>query len=550
METRASFALIGAFTLAVLASAFLFVFWFSTNEKVSGRRTYRIIFTGSVSGLARGAQVLFNGLRVGEVTSIGLMDEDPSRVAALVDIDARTPIKGDTHAQLEFTGLTGIAAIAFTGGGVRSPALDARGPDGIAVIYGDKSDIQNLLSSVSSLSQKADGILVKIDDLLSDGDGSIKSTLKNVQVFSKALADNAGGVGDFLATAGDIGRTLKPLSVKLESLASHTDALVAAIDPLKVSSIVTKVDALVGDNSGSISETFKNAQAFTKTLADGSEAIVGAIDPAAIKSIVGNTNDLSKKLVTTTDKFATLADQASGIAGAVDPAQVKSIVGDTSSLTKKLNGTADLANTVIAAVDPAKVSALVSQSADLTLKLGATSDKIGVFATSANGVLASVDAAKVKSILSDTAEFSQKLNSTADRAKAVVDAVDPAAIKGIVNDASSITRQVNGTAGKLDTLVASAQNLIGSPESRGAIGDIADAARSIKKLADNLDSRTRDITAGITRFTGQGLRQYENLAADGRKTLDELNRTVRSLGKNPNQLIFGGKPTIPEYSAQ
>ena len=69
----------------------------------------------------------------------------------------------------------------------------------------------------------------------------------------------------------------------------------------------------------------------------------------------------------------------------------------------------------------------------------------------------------------------------------------------------------------------------------------------IRKLADNLDGRTKEITSGINRFTGPGFREYEALAADGRRTLNDLNRAVRSLERNPSQLIFGGKPTIPEY---
>lgn len=562
METRANFALIGAFTLAVLASAFLFVFWFSSFEKVGGRKTYRIVFTGSVSGLSRGAKVLFNGLPVGEVTSLGLMDEEPVnpantarseapiRVSALVDIDARTPIKNDTQAQLEFTGLTGIASIAFTGGGVSSPALDSHPADGIPIIPGDKSDIQNLLATLQSISKKADDILAKTDALLADGDGSIKSTIRNIQIFSKALADNAGGVGDFLATAGDIGRTLKPLSVRLESLAANLDNVVKAVDPVKVASIVTRVDTLVGDNADSIGETFRNAKAFTKTLADSSEAIAAAIDPNAIKSIVGNADDFSRKLVATTDKFNGLTERASAVVAAIDPAQVTSLVADSASLTKKLNGTADLANGIAAAIDPAQVGIIVGQTAELTKKLGATSDKIGSFADSANDLMAAVDQTKIRDIVSNAAETSQKLNNSADRIRAVASAVDADQVKGIVSDTASIAKQLNATSGKLDGLIASAQNLLGSPESRGTLTDIGDAAKSIKRLADNLDARTRDISAGIVRFTGQGLRQYEALATDGRKTLDEINRTVRSFSKNPSQVIFGGKPAIPEYSAQ
>ena len=646
METRANYALIGAFTLAVIASAFMFVFWFSGGEKVAGRKTYRIIFTGSVSGLSRGAQVLFNGLRVGEVTSLGLMDEDPSRVAATVDIDARTPVKTDTHAQLEFTGLTGIASIALAGGGIATTALKA-GPAGEnPVIYADKSDIANLLANVQSLTTKADSILAKADSLLGEGDGSIKQTLKNAEIFSKALADNAGGVGEFLASAGDVGRALKPLTSKLDNLTGDVDLLVKAIDPKrvagivekidtvlgdngqnvseilnntnkfsrtladnspavtefignvaelgrslkplsakidgmtdniggivkaidsqKVASIIDKVDGIVGDNAKALSETLHNAQVFSRALADSSQgitdflnamvdlskqasplavklngiadsagALVGAVDPAEVKGIVNATANLARKLNVATDS-------ASAVLAAVDATQVKGIVTDAAELARKLNAASDTANAVLAALDATQLKAIVSNTADLTKKLAVAGDSV-------NAVFGAIDGAQVKAIVTGAASLAQKLNVATDSANAVIAAVDADQIKGVVNDAAEISRKLNVSAGKIDTLIGTAQGLLGSPDTRGTLTDIADAARSIKKLADNLDVRTRDIATGITRFPSQGLRQYENLASDGRRTLDELNRTVRGLQKNPSQLIFGAKPTIPEYSGK
>ena len=41
METRANFALIGAFTLAVVFAAFAFVFWFSGSGKTAQYRDIR-----------------------------------------------------------------------------------------------------------------------------------------------------------------------------------------------------------------------------------------------------------------------------------------------------------------------------------------------------------------------------------------------------------------------------------------------------------------------------------------------------------------------------
>ncbi len=65
METRANFVLIGAFTLAAIVGAFLFIMWIAGYGTPGGRVRYQVIFNGSVSGLTEGALVLFNGLKVG-----------------------------------------------------------------------------------------------------------------------------------------------------------------------------------------------------------------------------------------------------------------------------------------------------------------------------------------------------------------------------------------------------------------------------------------------------------------------------------------------------
>ena len=63
METRANYALIGLFTLAVIAAAFGFVYWFSGGDRGQAQQTVRVVFSGSVSGLSKGSIASFNGLR-------------------------------------------------------------------------------------------------------------------------------------------------------------------------------------------------------------------------------------------------------------------------------------------------------------------------------------------------------------------------------------------------------------------------------------------------------------------------------------------------------
>ena len=335
METKANYALIGAFTLIVIVAAFGFVFWFSGGDKPANRKAYRIVFSSSVSGLSRGAYVLFNGLRVGEVTKIDLAD-NPSFVFALVELDPRTPVKTDTRARLEYQGLTGVASVALTGG---SPSAAELAPTGgaPAEIVADRSDFQNILETMQNLSGRLDKVLDKTDRLVDENAGTITSILKNVDSFSKSLADNSSGLQEFATTLAEVARSLKP---------------------------------------------------FVETL-----------------------------------------DRNSG--------NIDAIMKDTRELTARLNG------------------------------------------------------------------------------------------------ASS----------KLD-------GLIGAPGGPGLFDEVADAAKSMRQLADNLDVRTKEITGGIKQFTGPGLRQYEALAAEGRRTLEEINRAVKSLEKNPQQLIFGAKPQVPEHAGR
>jgi phospholipid/cholesterol/gamma-HCH transport system substrate-binding protein len=305
METRANYALIGVFALAVIAAAFGFVLWFSGAEKPGGRKTYKIIFNGSVSGLSDGGVVLFNGVRVGAVTKIDLLPQDPSRVDALIDVDAKVPVRADTKARLEYTGFTGVASVALTGGALDAPPLPTS-PQQPGVIVADSSEFQDLIATARRVAAQASDFFTKTNRLIDDNSASFTASVKNAEKFSDALAANSDGLKDFMGAIADVGKSIKPLTAKLDALA-----------------------------------------------------------------------------------------------------------GDADNVVK---------------------------------------------------------------------------------------------------------------------------------------GDVAAAAKSIKKAADDLDSRMKEIAANINRFSGSGLRQYEALAVDGRKTLEQFNQAIRSLENNPQQFLFGKSPQIPEYS--
>src|SRR5947207_15003093 len=116
METRAPFVVVGAFVLAAIAAVFGFVYWLHNTGGLGPRTTYQVQFDGSVPGLLVGAAVLFNGIRVGEVTDLGLAADNPRRVNATISVSSTTPVRSDSKVGLEFQGLTGVPVIALEGG--------------------------------------------------------------------------------------------------------------------------------------------------------------------------------------------------------------------------------------------------------------------------------------------------------------------------------------------------------------------------------------------------------------------------------------------------
>ena len=105
METRAPFVVVGAFVLAAIVAVFGFVYWLHNTGGLGPRTTYHLQFDGSVPGLLVGAAVLFNGIRVGEVTDLGLAPDSPRRVNATISVASTTPVRADTKVGLEFQGL-------------------------------------------------------------------------------------------------------------------------------------------------------------------------------------------------------------------------------------------------------------------------------------------------------------------------------------------------------------------------------------------------------------------------------------------------------------
>ncbi|MBL8847526.1 MAG: MCE family protein [Hyphomicrobium zavarzinii] len=191
METSARYTLIGSFVLAVTLAVFAFVYWLNNSGGLINRQSYQVRFQSSVSGLLTGSNVLFNGIRVGEVTNITLSPDAPKEVLVTIAVAPDTPIRADTVVNVDFQGLTGAPVIELTGG--------ATGAQPVAAAPGEIPLLTASEESTQSLSQSARATLNRLDKVIDDNSAALHDAIAGISTFAGVLSRNSERIDGILA---------------------------------------------------------------------------------------------------------------------------------------------------------------------------------------------------------------------------------------------------------------------------------------------------------------------------------------------------------------
>lgn len=173
MEFNARYILTAVFSLVVIFAGFMFVFWLNNAGGFSANNYYQVRFSIPVSGMAKGGNVLFNGVKVGEITKLSFSNERPSELIADISIAHNTPIREDTKAGIDYQGLTGAANILLSGGTSDAAALvpiNGKPP----LLIADPADTR-------SWTQNAGRVLQRIDNLFVDNKERFNTILAGLE---------------------------------------------------------------------------------------------------------------------------------------------------------------------------------------------------------------------------------------------------------------------------------------------------------------------------------------------------------------------------------
>ena len=473
METRANYILIGAFMVAILIGAFGFVYWLAVTAESRQNVELKILYPGPVTGLPVGGQVLFNGIKVGDVKSLDFAPDDPTKVVATVGIKPTTPLREDTKATLNFTGLTGVAYVDLTGGTTDSPLLLGRDDGKVPVIEAERSFFDDIVDGARDVLKRADSTMKTVDDLLKDNSPAITEIVQNAETFSAALAANSDGVKDFMASIGKASDAFSSLSGRLERLVDQGERLMAAVPSDKVTAIVddlSKFSESLGNASKDIDLLVADAQSaakelenFTKNLnagLDNVHKIVEAVKPEDIEKVMAGAAALGEVLEKRSGDIDTLVASTSQTMARVNQI-VEVIQQREGTVVEILEGSRDVV---------VKVDTIMSRGVEIA---------------------AAIDPLQVEQVVASVSTFTEGMNASLLRVDEILASVDPETVGKTVDNVSSIIDNFNNQQTQINEIIASTKSTVQNFEAVSA---------TVRGQDDRIAALITDVQAAAERF--------------------------------------------------
>jgi len=226
METRSNYAIVGGFVVVITIALFAAVLWLS---RYSGeeKQIFDIFFKQSITGLAIGSPVAFNGVPVGKIDEIKLLPNTPQFVRVRISVAEDVPVLRGTTAAVEGVGFTGVSQIQLAGAMQGAEKITEPGPYGKPVIPARSGALGQLLASAPELLNNISRLTDRMGELLDpENRNSIKHILANADRLTGAFADRGPELAATLTEARATLRTASGTLQRIDSLAGSTNALI------------------------------------------------------------------------------------------------------------------------------------------------------------------------------------------------------------------------------------------------------------------------------------------------------------------------------------
>jgi len=256
-------AKVGVFVIVSLLVLGATVYFVRTTQNVRGQVVYTT-YLRNAGGIADGTPVLFAGIRVGQVASVGPSHDDPTRIEIAFAVKAGTPVNEESIARVASVTLMSSPTLSLAGGSNSARRLDP----GAVVPSQETIGMNEVAARLATLADSANDVMTLLKDEVPAIAGEARAVLANFGEISGPT--NQKHVEAILAELNTMVRRESP---KIADITERITALTRHADEL-VGSVSTTVDAVREPLTRDLAElqrTLENARA----LIDSVRSVVG-----------------------------------------------------------------------------------------------------------------------------------------------------------------------------------------------------------------------------------------------------------------------------------
>jgi len=213
-------AKVGAFVLGCF-SLLAFTVIYLMHAQFSGETVPYRTYLRYAGGLEPGAEVLFGGITVGEVTAVRPWTSDPTKIEILLKVKKGTPLNEKSIAKLGLVSIMNSAALSITTGSNDAKRL----APGASIPSKEAPSLDEIAGKMADVADSANTLITQAQGELEDISGGAKGILANLNTITgpptqrkfQAVLDNVNGL---LTTEGP---KIDRIADRLTALSQHAD---------------------------------------------------------------------------------------------------------------------------------------------------------------------------------------------------------------------------------------------------------------------------------------------------------------------------------------
>jgi phospholipid/cholesterol/gamma-HCH transport system substrate-binding protein len=537
METKANYVLIGVFALLGFVGVLGFFLAFGKISFDTQYTRYSVRFD-SVSGLSPAADVRFAGLPVGRVTDIRLSPDMDGTVTVTLEVDRATPVRADTVAVVDSSGITGVSFIALSAGSPDADLINTR--TDVPELEAGRSTIQSLTEGAPRILDQALQVVEQVNQLLGeDNRTKVENILSNLETSSGEISRALDSFAGFTATIEAATTTFAEFADDLEPILLQSEKTLESLQFAVDEGALVATNARIAFETGTQTlETVDNFVARDLTdmvaqLRDDATALRTELEGAS-REATAMFAELSQTGAAATERME-----------ALDPALVL-----LEPLLVRAETTLQSVEEMSASVDTlvsGEGTLLVAEARDMVARATVAADNVAIVAeTDLPVIMADIRAA--------TAEVRQVVDRVGDDLTGVSGQISALSTSGLqaLDQVTETFGNANTTLAAINTALESGEGALQAAE-RAFVGadrvineDVAQITADLRDVLDRLGGAVDAVAADIPTITAE----LRATAEQANRTIGDLGAAVRDSAGPVRDFTAAGLPNITQLARE